>query len=309
MNCLISVIVPVYNAEQYLTECINSILNQTYTNLEIILVDDGSTDRSGEICDIYKEKDSRVRVYHKKNEGVSTARNLGLKHCSGKYITFVDSDDYVSRYYLEKLYQNLRKYQVGISICNSMMFDNEKKQKKTCKLKSGVIKCGSQLNYCRYKFLCTPWGKLFIKNLLDNICFDPDLFIGEDAFFVAQILKNSKTIYFDSQTLYMYRINGSSLTHIKDIGKYETFLEARKKIVDLHKEKSTAYLSAKLYYFEVYRQLVNQDNSRVSMFQKEFKKNKDVLWKVNESLKAKILLFLLAYCPTIYLKFYQFVKM
>lgn len=309
MSCLISIIVPVFNVEQYLEECICSILKQTYQNLELILVDDGSNDRSGEICDVYKEKDFRVKVFHKKNEGVSAARNVGLQNCKGKYITFVDSDDYVKKDYLEQLYLNLQKYQVDVSICNSILFDNGKKEKKTCKLKSGVINCGSQINYCRYTFLCTPWGKLFAKKLLNNVYFDTNLFIGEDAFFVAQVLQKSQKIYFDSQTLYMYRINNLSLTHIKDIGKYETFLKAREKIVELHKEGSLANLSAKLYYLEVYRQLVNQDESRVSMFQKELKKNKDVLWKVNESLKAKILLLFLAFCPTAYFKLYGFIKL
>ena len=95
-NGLISVIVPVYNVESYLEKCIDSIIHQTYKNLEIILVDDGSTDNSGKICDVYKEKDSRIKVIHKQNRGLSSARNCGLEIAKGEYIGFVDGDDYIA---------------------------------------------------------------------------------------------------------------------------------------------------------------------------------------------------------------------
>lgn len=106
---LISVIVPVYNVEKYLHKCINSILNQTYKNLEIILIDDGSTDNSGKICDEYALKDNRIKVIHKENGGLSSARNAGLDICSGDYIGFVDSDDYIAEDMYEYLYVNLKK--------------------------------------------------------------------------------------------------------------------------------------------------------------------------------------------------------
>ena len=102
-NPLISVIVPVYKVEQFIHRCVDSILNQTYTNLEIILVDDGSPDRCGEICDEYAEKDSRIRVIHQKNGGPSAARNAGLDICTGEYIAFVDSDDYIEPDMLQQL--------------------------------------------------------------------------------------------------------------------------------------------------------------------------------------------------------------
>lgn len=97
----ISVIVPVFNVAQYLEQCLDSIIGQTYENLEIILVDDGSTDSSGSICDSYKNVDSRIKVIHKKNGGLSDARNVGLDNCKGDYISFVDSDDYLSPYFYE----------------------------------------------------------------------------------------------------------------------------------------------------------------------------------------------------------------
>lgn len=121
---LISVIVPVYNVEKYLPKCIESICGQTFHNLEIILVDDGSTDDSGKICDSYKEKDARICVVHKKNGGLSDARNVGIDKCNGEYIAFIDSDDYVMRDYFEYLYALVERYDSDISICNcSYVYD------------------------------------------------------------------------------------------------------------------------------------------------------------------------------------------
>ena len=115
---LISVIVPVYNVEKYLDKCIQSIVDQTYTNLEIILVDDGSPDNSGAICDEWAEKDNRIKVIHKANGGLSDARNAGLDIATGEYIAFVDSDDYIELDFYDKLYNVIKATNCDISICN-----------------------------------------------------------------------------------------------------------------------------------------------------------------------------------------------
>ena len=115
---LISVIVPVYNVEKYLEKCIDSIINQTYQNLEIILVDDGSTDGSGKICDEYSRKDNRIKVIHKENGGLSDARNIGIKNANGGLIGFIDSDDYITENMFEVLQKDLRKYNADISSCD-----------------------------------------------------------------------------------------------------------------------------------------------------------------------------------------------
>lgn len=107
---LVSVIVPIYKVERYLKECVDSIINQTYKNLEIILVDDGSPDKSGEIADSYAEKDGRVRVIHKENGGLSDARNVGIESAKGEYISLIDSDDYISQYFIEIMMKNAIKY-------------------------------------------------------------------------------------------------------------------------------------------------------------------------------------------------------
>lgn len=112
---LITVVVPIYKVEEYLDECVQSILNQTYHNLEIFLVDDGSPDRCGEMCDTYAEKDSRVKVIHQKNRGLSGARNSAIDIATGEYITFVDSDDYLKEDMIETLYQEVLQYNAEIA--------------------------------------------------------------------------------------------------------------------------------------------------------------------------------------------------
>ena len=109
MNELISVVIPVFKVEKYLTRCLKSVINQTYQNLEIIIVDDGSPDNCPQICDEYKKKDKRIKVIHKINEGLSAARNDGIKIASGNYITFIDSDDFISKFFIEELYSNIKK--------------------------------------------------------------------------------------------------------------------------------------------------------------------------------------------------------
>ena len=122
---LISIVVPIYNTEKYLKRCIESILNQTYQNLEVILVNDGSLDKSGQICNEYAKRDKRIKVIHKENTGSAESRNIGIKYATGKLIGFVDSDDYIDKNMYEMLYKDLKKHDAEIAICNIQMV-NEK---------------------------------------------------------------------------------------------------------------------------------------------------------------------------------------
>lgn len=127
---LISVIIPVYNVELYVGKCLDSVVQQTYRNMEIIVVDDGSTDSSGQICDEYKKKDSRFRVIHKKNEGLSASRNLAISLAKGKFITCIDSDDYIAENYIGELYNVLTKYNADISVCRFLYTFGNKEDKR-----------------------------------------------------------------------------------------------------------------------------------------------------------------------------------
>ena len=128
MEELISVIVPIYKVEHYLPKCIDSIIHQTYQNLEIILVDDGSPDNCPEICDEYAKRDKRIKVVHQENGGLSAARNSGVEMANGEFLCFVDSDDYIHPKMYEILYKNLKKFKADISICDyNVVFENQNK--------------------------------------------------------------------------------------------------------------------------------------------------------------------------------------
>jgi len=134
MNELISIIVPIYNVEIYLEKCLNSIINQTYKNIEILLINDGSSDNSLRICKKYQKKDKRIVLINKKNGGLSSARNAGIDKASGNYLLFIDSDDYIEIDMIEKLYNNIKSNNADISICNFFITKKNKDRKnKSCK--------------------------------------------------------------------------------------------------------------------------------------------------------------------------------
>ena len=171
----ISVVVPIYNVEKYLEKCIKSILNQTYNNLEIILVNDGSTDNCLNICKKFEKIDKRIFVINKENGGLSEARNYGIDKATGKYITFVDSDDYIDEDYLEFLYKNLIINNCDISICNPrIVYEDGGKSRtlyKYCFPQNIVLEGEKALEMMLYqkKFDNSAWGKLYKINLFDEI--------------------------------------------------------------------------------------------------------------------------------------------
>ncbi len=205
----ISVIVPVYNVEKYLRPCIDSILAQTFTDFELILVDDGSPDRCGEICDEYEQIDKRIRVIHQENGGLSAARNAGLDVMSGEYVTFIDSDDLVDKRFLEELYDNLQKDEAQISLCQLQEFENisEIKNLYGSQFKSNVIS-GQQAALAVYRFasgvVVTACGKLYQKGLFSNIRF-PVGKIHEDQAIIPIVLFNAEVVSVSYEKLYFYR--------------------------------------------------------------------------------------------------------
>lgn len=208
----ISIIVPVYNAEKYLHRCIDSILSQTFTDFELLLIDDGSTDSSGVICDDYLREDSRVQVFHKENAGVSSARNLGLDNAKGKWITFVDSDDYVSSNFCEILLDNKDE---DLVICSFETFGNIIDK---CKLKDSYY-LKEQLSPTLNEFLLKvhltmPWGKIFKKSILDlhNIKFPLNISSTEDTIFVYEYILYISSIKTKSDIVYYYQSIGNGLS-------------------------------------------------------------------------------------------------
>ena len=216
---LISIIVPVYKVEKYLCECVDSILAQTYENFELILVDDGSPDNSGKICDEYAEKDKRIKVIHKENAGVSSARNTGLDNAKGEYITFIDSDDTVDKRYLELMYKKLEETKADLCFCHFDRFcddafhsSNEKPFPNfcTCDTKSDEF-----FNFVKRFFnfknniLGSCWRVLY-KSTTINSRFNTSMIFCEDLVFILNVLLNATSFCSIDNVLYHYRTNMSS---------------------------------------------------------------------------------------------------
>ncbi|MCO7176711.1 glycosyltransferase family 2 protein [Sporolactobacillus kofuensis] len=219
MDPLISVIVAVYQTEQYLEQCIESIVNQTYRNLEIILVDDGSPDRSPEICDLWAEKDSRILVIHKKNGGPSSALNVALDRATGDYIAFVDCDDWIQNDTYEFLMTNLRKERADMSICSEFQVFGKSIRRPEKKENVYLVMNSEQafrfINSIGY-FGVGVWDKLYAKQLFDHVRF-PLGHTGEDYSVTYTLLDRAGTIVYDSTPKYYYRQRSGSITHRSDI--------------------------------------------------------------------------------------------
>lgn len=208
MSDLISIIVPLHNVEQYLERCINSILQQTYQNLEIILIDDGSTDGSAKICDDYAARDNRIKVIHKNNAGVSAARNSGFAIATGTYIGCVDSDDWIEPDMYETMYQAVQKYQVPIAFCRyASVFEYETYAKGTGKefLFSREELLRHYINGSEeYVINNSVWSKLFHRDLAKDILFAEGR-VSEDIMYTTRLLcKLDQGVYID-RCLYNYK--------------------------------------------------------------------------------------------------------
>ncbi len=205
---LISIIVPVYNVSKYIEECIQSILTQTYRNFEVLLIDDGSTDDSGSICDLYEKKDMRIKVIHQCNCGVSEARNRGIECAQGVYLAFVDSDDWLEDDYLEQLLSHMKPF--GMVSCEVTKNDG-KSIKKGCIDK--MDREEAYISICdAYGMGGFVWGKLFDRNLIEQekISFDKDIAICEDLIFNSYYLsKCNFPIKNFHRRLYHYRKNNA----------------------------------------------------------------------------------------------------
>lgn len=216
---LISIIVPIYNVEKYLEDCLISIINQTYINLEIILIDDGSTDNCGKICDEYSQKDKRIIVKHKKNGGVSSARNAGLEIAKGKYIGFVDPDDWITADMYEVLYNNIKKYNANISVCrHKIQTGRDVNNKIENKDSEDIIFLNSQQSM-RYMlsyqdgYACGPCNKLYRREILKK--FNDKYSIGEDLLVNFEIYYNKNNVtVFDNNVKYFYYLREDSACNL-----------------------------------------------------------------------------------------------
>lgn len=284
MTDLISVIVPVYNVEQYLQKCVESLVNQSYKNLEIILVDDGSDDNSGQLCDSLAEKYSNIKVLHKNNGGLSDARNKGLEYAKGNYIFFVDSDDWIELETIEKLYNAIKENDADISICGINDYaggkikvtrgpSKELSIYNSIKAIETLISTGNEIGI-------VVWNKLYKKSLFDNVIFEFGK-LHEDVFFTPKILFFAKKIVAINYCGYNYitdrqgSICNKKLSY-KNIDAPASFLSN----YEFFKEQSLDYFS-KHYFLKymdfvmiVYAKAVSQNNEEIKLeLNKQFKAN------------------------------------
>lgn len=214
MEKLISIVLPIYNVEKYIEKCMDSVLNQTYKNIEVILVDDGSPDRCPKICEEYAKKDNRIKVVHKENGGLSDARNAGIKVANGEYITFIDSDDYVDEDYVEFLYNNIEKTNADIAIgAHRVLYDSGKVIEKATH-ENSVLKPKEVLERILYDdgIDLSAWGKLYKISLFDDIKF-PKGRIFEDSATTYMLVDKAKKIAVNSESKYNYIIRKDSISN------------------------------------------------------------------------------------------------
>lgn len=237
---LISIIIPVYNTGDYLTKCLDSVSKQTYRNIEIIIVDDGSTDCSGAVCDEFANQDKRCIVIHKENEGVSKARNTALKIAKGEYIGFVDSDDIIENDMYYSLYKNIIEYETDISICNqTKVTKNTRELLYTSTKKVMLFDSDEAIKEVLYDraFIGSPCNKLFKSELICGIFFDEDIYFAEDKIFVIKAFLRAKKIVFDLESKYNYIVRQNSSCTSEFTEKTFTYHIAQERIIEIIEEK------------------------------------------------------------------------
>lgn len=211
---LVSVIIPVFNSKRFLRRCLESVIAQDYEDFETILVDDGSTDDSGTICEEYSEKYANVVVYHKKNGGASLARKYGLEKANGKYVCFVDSDDWVAPDYISKLYTLIEIYNVNVSACSIQRVkigDNNESNVRDV-FRSSLLQFKDLMpRFFKYEFWGFP-GKLYMRSIFDHAIF-PSATLSEDYYVMAQLFYNERQLAYTEEPLYYYEYHENSLSH------------------------------------------------------------------------------------------------
>lgn len=292
----ISVIIPVYNVEDYLTECVDSILNQTYKNYEILLIDDGSTDKSPQICDTYSEKNNKIRVIHTRNRGLSAARNLGTEKAQGEYIFYLDSDDYVENNVLERMLKIVEQDNADI-VCGNFMYtypdrtviaikeEKEYEVLDTYSAMEQLVKGKKIQNFA--------WGKLIKKEIAQDHKF-PVGKLFEDMYWTHYIIDQAAKVAIDYKSFVYYRQRDNSISYsfnIKSLDQLEGMIQRKEFIEEEYPDLLIGYLnimkqSAKNLSWCVVRNLKNEQKKqgilRLRKFYNLINKN------INEDIEIKL---------------------
>ncbi|MCI6420699.1 MAG: glycosyltransferase [Blautia sp.] len=290
----VSIIVPVYQVEKYIRQCVDSILAQTFTDFELILVDDGSKDKSGQICDEYARMDTRVKVIHKENGGAADTRNRGMDQAVGNYVMFVDSDDYLAPTMLECLYRNILNENADIAACNYLyFFENDRKKDFATNVQSEVL-TGTEIFYYRknernYGFWTVVWNKLMKRETVGKVRFRSGKYY-EDEFWANEIYQMDIKIVTIPECLYYYRQHENSTMRQKKIARSLDLIEAYQERIYIYlqeqKYSGQAYkvLVYSLEHLEESKRLITNEDERKKYIQEE-KRTKDI---VNQLKKRKL---------------------
>lgn len=312
MSELISIIVPVYNVDAYIQDCLNSIARQTYKNIEVIMVDDGSTDASGQICDRYCELDERFHVIHKKNVGVSSARNSGLEAARGEYIGFVDPDDWIDEYMYEMLYADMSEHDVDVVTCAYYEIYRSSTTIKSFPLR-GMVSSDKALESLMLYFDAYLWCRLYRRQVFDGIRFIEGRNY-EDVEAMPRLILNCKYIFFDDRPMYYYRLKreGSivATNNVKNIQDYfYSYMDILKNMKQSRPDfAGLAIKGAAIGYIvqckrlAMVERLTKEQRGELRYYKRIFLEEiKGIRRKSGLSSKEKIELFLSLYCTGIFM--------
>lgn len=307
----VSLIVPVYNVKNYLERCVKSIINQTEKDIEIILVDDGSTDGSSLICDELAERDNRITVFHKANGGLSSARNCGIERAKGKYLCFIDSDDIISPYFVEHLLTLIEKYNCDIAVGRyefftekEPVFSNEEKGVEIVEGKNALDKLFGK----SYVTATVAWNKLYKKELFNDIKY-PEGLINEDEATAYRLFYITNRVAFSENIIYGYYMRADSITKSPFSKRNFDFLKIAWERCEFFKEKNEEkyyYLFLKNYCwtlleFSKKTKKILGDSKKSKELVKEFKEKSKILKKSLYISKSKrIAIGLIRWFPSLY---------
>ncbi len=317
-NELVSIIIPIYKVEKYLNKCINSIVNQTYSNIEIILIDDGSPDRCPFICDEWGKKDSRIKVLHKKNGGLSDARNFGIEQCKGDYIVFIDSDDYIEKNMIETLYLAITEDKSDIAICDYQIVEKGKNLLHKFSNKRFIVK-DNKFDYLYNEYSCVTvvaWNKIYKREIFEKIRY-PFGKIHEDEFIICDILQKANIISYVLEPLYYYVQRENSIMNKISLNRFDIVEALDKRINFFENDIKNRKITQKVQFFRLLGLLTRVYSYQSCSFNDKFIKEKlDKLQRlaiivdkfqglsIVEKIKVKIILF----NPIMYMKIVKFLR-
>jgi len=305
---MISVIVPVYQAEKYLPACLESFEQQNFKDYELLLIDDGSTDRSGEICDQYAEKHAHVRVVHQKNRGISAVRNEGLALAKGRYIVFADADDVAAPDYLSYLYDLAVCHDADVAVANNRQFKSAKPPAAAKEdVSEYVIDSAEAIELlCYGKLGVYAWGKIYRREVLEGIVY-PEGKIYEDVATTYRVLAKAQRIACSTHCVYFWRQQKDSITHRKITWEHWAGVDAVKEMEDFIRVQYPQILPAVQYRYAArlvvtaHRLVISGGEKEIfRCAQKEMRAYICALWRNTHcgwSLKVRALLLCLGYFP------------